>query len=194
MLPNTSEPIQMTQYKLSNLRRRTLSRLPRMFPCSATLIICLLCLLPISIRAQQESDKWQRVYTGDESIIEINASSLRFAPDRILRVGFRTVLSKSGSLATTPGAKYKSRVETIDFKLNEKQYRLCETTFLDAQGRTLQSYTATSLEGWRVLKQGGVMERLFNAARALPPFGIWKAVAYRLVDGSPNGVTPTPRS
>ena len=174
---------------MSSVRRNTLSWLPRI---GATLIICLLGTLPISIRAQKQNDKWQRVYTGDDSIIEINGSSLRFEPNHILRVGFRTTFSKPENLVGSPGAKYKSRLETIDFKLDEQRYRLYETTLLDPQGRTLQSYAATSLEDWRVLKQGGIMERLFNAALALPPFGLWKAVAYRFADGNPTGVTPTP--
>ena len=31
------------------------------------------------------------------------------------------------------------------------------------------------------------MEKLFNATRALPPFGNWNVVAYRFGDGSPVG-------
>jgi len=157
---------------------------------SVTVIVCFLCSLPTPIQKRKAKARWQRVYTGDESVIEINVSSLRLEPGHILRVEFRTILSKPESLKGTPVVKYKSRLETIDFKLNDKRYRLCETTLLDPNGKTLQSYTTTSAEDWRTLKEGGVMERLFNAARALPPFGSWKAVAYRLADGSPNGATP----
>ena len=154
--------------------------------------MCILCSLPISIRAQQEKEKWQRVYTGEESLIEINVSNFSFEPEGILRVRYRTIMSKPETVKETPGAKYKSRLETIDFKLNEKRYRLRETTLLDSIGKTVQSYEANSADDWKILKAGGIMERLFYAARALPPFGSWKAIAYRFGDGSPNGAIRAP--
>ena len=155
MLPMTNGSVQKTECKMSSL--------------FATLIVCVLCSPLISIQAQQAKTKWRRVYTAEESMIEINVSSLRLEPDRILRAEFRTILSKPENLEGSPQSKYKSRLETIDFKLNEKHYRLSETVLLDPNGKRLQSYTATPAEVWRVLKEGGVMERLFNAARALPP-------------------------
>ena len=65
---------------------------------SPALLALLLCGPSL---AQQTKDKWQRVYTGAESVIEINTSSLEFEPDYILRVEFRTVLSHDETL---PGA------------------------------------------------------------------------------------------
>jgi hypothetical protein len=159
---------------------------------NAILIVWLLSGLPICIQAQQAKAKWQRVYTGEDSVIDINVFSLRLEPNHILRVEFRTIFSKPEKLAGAPEAKYKSQLETIVFKLNEKRYRLCETTLLDPKGVTLESQTATTAEDWRVLKHGGVMETLFHAARALPPFGSWKAVDYRLADGSPDVASPAP--
>lgn len=143
-----------------------------------------MCLVtgPGLIRAQHTKDKWQRVYTGEESVIEINTASLSFQPDQILRVQFRTVLSHPETLPGTSGAKYKTRLETIDFKATGR-YRPFETTLLDSSGKELQSYSTTDLEEWRVPRAGGVTERLFNAARTLPPFGAWKVMDYRIADG-----------
>ncbi|HKY45357.1 MAG TPA: hypothetical protein VJM50_19855 [Pyrinomonadaceae bacterium] len=153
--------------------------------CSAALIACLLCG-PSLVRAQQTKDKWQRVYTGAESVIEINTSTLKFAPDYILRVQFRTIFSHAETLPGTSDTKYKMRLETIDFKLNEGRYRISETSLLDSSGKELQWYTTNQMREWRVLKSGGVTEKLFIAARSLPPFGVWKVVAYRLADGGPE--------
>lgn len=149
------------------------------------LIICVICgssLLP----AQQTKDKWHRVYTGEGSVIEINASSLRFQPDHVLRVQFRTVLSNPESLGGSSGEKYKTRVEAIEFKLDEGRYRISDATLLDSSGKELQWYTTDKMREWRVLKPGGITERLFNAARAMPPFGTWKVIAYRSVEGELN--------
>lgn len=148
-----------------------------------TLVACLLCAPGLSL-AQQTKERWERVYTGEESVIEMNASSFRLQADHVLRVQFRTILSKAEALQGSQGAKYKSRLETIDFKPNERRYRLFETTLLDANGKELQSYSAGELQEWRAIKAGGVTERLFNAARALSPFGSWKVVAYRSTNGA----------
>ena len=113
----TYAPIQMTQPKISSIERGPLNpRLLRFFPSRVTVLMCILCSLPISIRAQQEKEKWQRVYTGEESLIEINVSNFSFEPEGILRVRYRTIMSKPETVKETPGAKYKSRLETIDFK------------------------------------------------------------------------------
>jgi hypothetical protein len=131
----------------------------------------------------QTKDKWQRVYTGEDSVIEINASSLTLEAEHVLRVEFRTTLAKPDTIAANQTAKYKRRLETIAFKLNQNRYRVAQIVWFDANGAKLDSYTATA-DDWRVLKQGGVMDRLFNSARMLPPFGSWKVVAYKFADGS----------
>ena len=155
----------------------------------AALVACLLCGSSL-IRAQAK-DKWERVYTGEEAVIEINASSLKFEPDYILRAQFRTILSHPETLPGTSDAKYKARLEVLDFKMNQRQYRMFETTLLDTRGNELQSYSTSDLRQWRVIKEGGVTERLFNAAGASPPFGGWKVVAYRLADGNSNQPAPS---
>jgi hypothetical protein len=133
----------------------------------------------------QTRDKWQRVYTGEDSVIEINRSSSTLEAEHVLRVDFRTILAKPENIAGNQSAKYKSRIETVSFKLNENRYRLAKIVWFDSKGAKLDSYTTTA-EDWRVLKQGGVMAKLFNSARMLPPFGSWKVVAYKFADGSAN--------
>jgi hypothetical protein len=152
---------------------------------TTALVACLICG-PSLLRAQQTKEKWYRVYTGEGYVIEINASSLRFQPDHVLRVQFRTVLSKPETFGGTSGEKYKTRLEAIEFKVDERRYRISDTTLLDSSGKELQWYTTDQMREWRVLKPGGVTERLFAAARAMPPFGTWKVIAYRSIDGELN--------
>lgn len=133
----------------------------------------------------QTKDKWQRVYTGEESVIDIIVSSSHLEADHVLRVDIRTTLAKPENIARNQGVKYKSRIETIRFKLNQNRYWLTQITWFDTKGIKLDSL-ATTAEDWRVVKPGGVMERLFSVARTLPPFGSWKVVNYRFADGSAN--------
>jgi hypothetical protein len=137
-----------------------------------------------SVQAQEA--KWQRVFTGEDSIIELNASSPRFEPGHVMRVEFRTTYSKPEKLSSTSAVRYKSRLEVVDFKLTERRYRLFETTILDPAGKTLNAYKATADDEWRVIKPSGVMEKLFNAVRLLPPFGTWKVISYRFAEARRN--------
>ena len=160
----------------------------RIVAFGAALVACLLCG-PSLNHAQQTRDKWQRAYTGEEFIIELNASSLKLEPDHVLRVQFRTILSDPETIPGNSSAKYKTRLETIDFKPNNRLYRLFETTLLDAGGKEVQSYSTSELQEWRGLKEGGVTEKLLHGALALQPFGLWKVVGHRLADGGSSEFT-----
>lgn len=155
-----------------------------------TLILCVL-VGPVAIGSPAK-EPWQRVYTGDDSIIELNTATLKFAPGNVLRAEFRTVLSDPESTGGERAVKYKTRLETIDFRLNDRHYRFVEISLLDTAGKLIQTKTAEGSEDWRVLKAGGITERLFNAACVLTPLGAWKVVAYRFAEGEPKQVKTTP--
>ena len=155
-----------------------------------TVVLC--GLASIGARAQPAKEHWKRVYTGEDSIVELDDSSSRFEPGNILRADFRTVFSNAERIGGQSGAKYKTRLETIDFKLNERQYRFFEVALLDAAGKLIQKRTADASDEWRSLKRGGITERLFNAASLLMPFGAWKVVEYRFAEADPKGAQPTP--
>lgn len=138
---------------------------------------------PLCIQAQQEKDKWQRVFTSEAFVTEINKSSLRLEPERILRIQSRTVLSDPVRISGNTGPKYKSTLQTVDYKLGEGQYRISETVFLDSSGKVLLETVGTT--DWRVIKEGGVMDNVLQAAYTLQPFGSWKITTYRYAEGNP---------
>src|SRR6266542_4205505 len=131
------------------------------------LLACVLFLMPaVFIAAQDEKEKWQRVYTGEDSIIEIDVSRVTFASARVGRARFRIILSKPEVLKEKPAIKYKSRLETIEFRCGEKRsgvrkvppdavrYRLYEATLLDAKGKILKTYDWNPAEDWREVRFG----------------------------------------
>lgn len=162
----------------------------RIFLSQATLVLCLLSGPALTVT--QAKDQWQRVYTGDDSIIELNTSSLRFEPGNVLRAEFRTVLSSVESIGGDRALKYKTRLEKIDFRLTDRRYRFFEISLLDASGKVIQTNTGTGAEDWRPFKPGGITERLFNAACVLSPLGAWKVTAYRFAEVDSKEVEPTP--
>ncbi len=158
------------------------------------LIASLLCCLPISIRAQEKKARWQRVYTGEDSVIEINVLSLQFEAERVVRATYRTVLSKPESLPEKSGTKFKSRIETVAFSAADRRYRFEEVRWLDAKDNIVHSYQATGNTGWRVLKNGGIIDRMFTAIATALPFGSWKVLTYRFGDGPAKGAIAAPEA
>ncbi len=152
-----------------------------------------LCILGASRWAfAQAKGQWQRAYTGDGSVIEVNTSTLKFAADRVLRVEFRTVFSNAESTGGDRAVKYKTRLETIDFRLTDRRYQFVKISLLDPSGKLIQTKTSEGSEDWRVLKPGGITERLFNAASSFTPLGVWKVIAYRFAEGDPKEAKPAP--
>jgi hypothetical protein len=156
---------------------------------AATLVVCLLAVA--NWNYTQAKDQWQRVYTGEDSIIELNTGSLRFESGNILRVEYRTVFSKAETIGGGAGEKYKTRVEKIDFRLTDFRYRFHEINLLDPSGKIIQTKTLDGADDWRVFKPGGITERLFNAACAVTLLGTWKVVSYRFAEGDPKEAKTT---
>ena len=142
--------------------------LMRVLPCSLLLIPAVL------FAAQDQKEKWERVYTGEDSIIEINLSNVTFVQYNASRqvtfayntgrVAFRTVYSKPEALKDTPGAKYKNRRETIEFNCAANRYRLHEATLLDEKGKIVKVIAWDPSAEWREIKHGGMMDKLSGAA------------------------------
>jgi hypothetical protein len=138
------------------------------------------------VQAQANKDQWRRVYTAQDFVTDIGVTSLELQPSYIVRARFRTILSQAESLREQPDKKYKTRVETIDFRLTANEYRVYELILLDGSGKAVWSYAPGSSENWRPYKPDGMMRRLLESALHLQPFGEWKVVNYRFVEG-PSG-------
>jgi hypothetical protein len=152
-------------------------------------LLCALFLLPsVLFAAQGEKPKWQRVYTGEDSIIEIDTSKVTFVEYSTARkvtfnyktgrVAFRTILSKPEAMNEDPAVKYKTRLETIEFQCNETskvelrrypplsigRYRHYETTLQDDKGKVVKTYGRGASEEWKEVKFGSMMAKLAGSA------------------------------
>jgi hypothetical protein len=145
----------------------------RVLPCA------LLLMSSVLSAAQEKKEKWQRVYTGEDSIIEIDISKVTFVEYNVSRkvtfaysagrVGFRTIYSKPEALKEKPGVKYKSRLETIEFNCaaNAARYRLYEATLLDEKGKVIKTFGWDPSAEWKETTHGGMMDKLSGAACTL---------------------------
>ncbi|HYW70516.1 MAG TPA: hypothetical protein VE961_05750 [Pyrinomonadaceae bacterium] len=145
----------------------------------------------ILFAVQGQTETWHRVYTGSESIIEIDRSSVTFTAINVnhqvdftaaetARVKFRTVFSKPQLLDQRSGLSYKTSLETYEFRcakdseviesenspaishLKAVEYRLYAATFLGADDKMVRQGKAAT--DWKPIKSGTVTEKLGEAA------------------------------
>jgi hypothetical protein len=120
-------------------------------------------LLSSTCLTAQQLPEWYRVYTFDESIVEMNTSKLLLGGN-IGRVRFRWTFDQPEALRGNPQLKYKSRLEEIEFNCADKRYRLYEVTFLDAAGKIIRSEEMSPPYEWYAVRSGSVMETIFAPA------------------------------
>ena len=132
-------------------------------------------LLTSTCLSAQQLPEWYRVYTFDESIIEMNTSQVTFGGKDIGRVRFRWTFDRPESLSGEPRVKYKSRLEVMEFNCSDKRYRLYDVTLFDSAGKPIRHEQMNPPVEWRTVTSESMMERLFAPAcqliekRAHPP-------------------------
>jgi surface-adhesin protein E len=121
-----------------------------------TFLLTFLVLLTSGSVTAQRLPEWYRVYSFDESVIEMNTSSVILGGD-IGRVTFRWLFDQPQQLSGYPDLRYKSRLETIEFNCADKRYRYYEVSLLDSNGQTIHSQLMRSPYAWHEIEFGSVM-------------------------------------
>lgn len=112
----------------------------------------------------QQPPEWSRVYTFDDSIIEMNNSLVTFGGDHIGRVRFRWSFNEPEALSGEPRLKFKSRLEVIEFDCAGKRYRPYEVTSFDAAGKVIRFEEMNPPGLWIPVTSNTMMEKLFAPA------------------------------
>jgi hypothetical protein len=129
------------------------------------LIPASLMLLISSSLFAQSTPAWQRVYTLDDSIIEMNTEVVTYGGKDIARVRFRWTLRQPETLNGDARQKYKTQLEVIEFICADKRYRPYEVTYFDLAGSPLRKDEMNPPPEWRHPARGNpVMSTLFAAA------------------------------
>ncbi len=112
----------------------------------------------------QQPPEWSRVYTFDDSIIEMNNSLVTFGGDHTGRVRFRWSFNEPEALSGEPRLKFQSRLEVVEFDCSGKRYRPFEVTSFDAAGKVIRFEEMNPPGLWSPLTFGTMMEKLFAPA------------------------------
>jgi len=125
------------------------------------LFVIVLALSPIVLNAQT-SPEWLRVYSFDESTIDMNTLLVTRITADITRVRFRWTFNEPQPLSGTPNLKYQSELEVFEFNCSSKLYRPFHFTFFDAEGNTVRIIDSPGQ--WQKVQYGSMTEKLFVPA------------------------------
>lgn len=129
------------------------------------ILMSLLLLVSTSLFAQ-ETSVWERVYTFDDSTIEMNTGLLTYGGKNIARVRFRWTFDQLETLNVDGRLQYKSQLEVIEFNCGDKRYRPYEITYFDAQGNSLRKDEMNPPVDWRTVGHSSMGDKLFEAGCA----------------------------
>jgi hypothetical protein len=128
-------------------------------------VFLLLSLLLALTAAAQRKGKWVRVYTYDDSVIEMEEIKLSFG--NFGRVRFRTIFDKPRPMPGRPDVSYKTLVEDLEIQCKEREYRLSTAVYLDRKGAPVYVYKARGDEDWEEVKTHMMLNLLDPACRMI---------------------------
>lgn len=108
-----------------------------------------------AVVAQPSLPEWYRVYTFDDSVIEMNTSLLTAISKDVTRVRFRWTFDQPQVLS---GETYKSKLEVIEFNCSQNQARTYHVSFLRADGSIV--HIDDSPGEWHVIPAGRMLQKL----------------------------------
>jgi hypothetical protein len=124
------------------------------------LFVVILWLYPLTLSAQSLPE-WYRVYTFDDSTIEMNTSIVTPISKDVSRVRFRSTFDQPQLLDGLPKEKYQSLLEVLELNCSLKQYRPYHFTFYDSAGNVVR--IDSSPGKWRPVTSSSMIEKLFVA-------------------------------
>jgi len=125
------------------------------------ILITLLVVQCASTISAQSTPLWERVYTFDDSIIEMNSSLITHGGRDITRVRFRWTFDQPETLSDQTQRRYKSQLEVLELDCSRKRYRPYEISYFDAAGNLLRKDEMNPPVDWR--EPAGMMQRLYAA-------------------------------
>jgi len=153
----------------------------------ATLLIA---FFGLDSQAQKATEQWLRVITGEDSIIEVDRTSLILEPNDTIRASFKTSSIAQESVPGRPDLHFQTRIDQIQFDLKNNRYRVANSTFLNAKSEKIFASSPNGETDWKWIS-GTTSRKLRNAAALLAPFGAWNISSYRYpLGGSPSENDP----
>lgn len=112
----------------------------------------------------QPLPEWFRVYTYDDSIIELNTNYVMFSNYKIERVRFRWSFQTPQPLSEKSDVKYQSILQEVQFDCKHKTFRLYAMQWFDGEGKVVASEKKKETKELQEIQSGSMIEKLFPQA------------------------------
>ncbi len=122
------------------------------------LFVVVLTLKSIALNAQSLPE-WYRVYTFDESTIDMNTSLVTAISKDVNRVRFRWTFNQPQSLGGSAEIRYQSQLEVMEFNCKLNRFRPYHLTLLDSAGNIVSINDSPG--EWGRVPRGSMTEKLF---------------------------------
>lgn len=116
-----------------------------------------LLFMLLAFTTAQEKDRWERIYSSDDAAVDLNTSSVIFGTDYTGRVQFRISLSKPETAPGNKDAKYKSVIQTIEFRCPDGRYRVVEVKRFNSKGNQVDTVEAKPSVEWNAVSSSSMM-------------------------------------
>lgn len=118
---------------------------------------------PTALKAQTPPE-WQRVYTFEDSFIEMNTFRVLNDSDGVFRVTFRWSFARPQAVRGNSTLTYKSRLEVFQFNCSEEHSRLYEVNVINAKGEAITLLGKNAAGDWMPVSSGSMTDKLFTPA------------------------------
>jgi hypothetical protein len=113
----------------------------------------ILILIAISLLAGTtvwaQTPEWIRVYTFDDSLVEMNTTDIARIGEGQARVTFRQTYQQPQTLREKPGVKFNAELDLFEFDCINRKYRPHAVLFLNSAGTIVQHQDADGRREWK---------------------------------------------
>lgn len=112
----------------------------------------------------QPLPEWFRVYTYDDSIIELNTNYVMFSNQKTERVRFRWSFQSLQTLDEKTEVKYQTILEEVQLDCRNKDFRLYSAQWLNKKGDVVANKTYEADKDLEDVRFGSMMDKFFEPA------------------------------
>lgn len=125
-------------------------------------------LAQATIKAQtiktQPLPEWFRIYTYEDSIIELNTNYVMFSSQKAERIRFRWIFQQLQTLDEKSQIKYQTILQEVRLDCRNKDFRLYSAQWLDGKGHVVANEIYKEDENRRKIRFGSMMEKFYESA------------------------------
>jgi hypothetical protein len=128
-----------------------------------TLLFVILLLAQMAV-ISQTLPEWFRVYTLEDSIVELNTNYVMFSNRKIERVRFRWTYQEPQTLDKDSELKYLSILQEIQVDCQNRIFRIYDLQWFDEKGKLIVRDHKKETDKWMAVKFSVIMGKLFPQA------------------------------